>query len=51
MEKLTSENDLSVIKGKSDGNVLPISINGHWFAKKESKISLFPLKSEKNLLS
>ena len=37
-EKSTSESDFSVDKGKSDGNVLPLSINEHCFAKKELKI-------------
>ena len=37
IEKLTSRNDLSEIKEKSDGNVLPFSINEHCFAKKELK--------------
>ena len=50
-EKSTSESDFSVIKGKSDGNVLPLSINEHCFAKKELRISLFSLKSVINLLS
>ena len=50
-EKSTSESDFSVIKGKSDGNVLPLSINEHCFAKKEFNISLFSLKSVINLLS
>ena len=44
-EKSTSESDFSVIKGKSDGNVLPLSINEHCLAKKELKISLVSLKS------
>ena len=44
-EKSTSESDFSVIKGKSDCNVLPLSINEHCFAKKELKILLFSLKS------
>ena len=38
-------------KEKSDGNVLPLSINEHCFAKKELNISLFSLKSVINLLS
>ena len=50
-EKSTSESDFFVIKGKSDGNALPLSINEHCFAKKELKISLFSLKSVINLLS
>ena len=51
IENSTSESDFSVIKGKSDGNVLPLSINEHCFAKKELKISLFSLTSMINLLS
>ena len=35
IENSTSESDLSVIKGKSDNNVLPLSINKHCFAKKD----------------
>ena len=50
-DKSTSESDFSVTKGKSDGNVLPLSINEHSFAKKELNISLFSLKSVTNLLS
>ena len=50
IEKSTSDSDFSVIKGKSDGNVLPLSINEHCFAK-ELKISLFSLKSVIMLLS
>ena len=50
-KKSTSESDLSVIKGKSDGKILPLAINGHCFAKKELKIPLFSLKSVINLLS
>ena len=45
VKKSTSESDLSVIKGKSDGNALPLSINERCFAKKELKISLFSFKS------
>ena len=41
----------SLIKGKSDGNVLPLAINEHCFAKKELKVLLFSLKSVINLLS
>ena len=41
-EKSTSESDFSVIKGKSDGNVLQLSISEHYFAKKE-----FLIKSNK----
>ena len=47
----TSNNDFSEIKGKSDDNVLPSSVNEHCFAKKELEISLFSLKSVINLLS
>ena len=36
-----SESDLFVIKEKSEGNVLPLSVSEHCFAKKEFKISLF----------
>ena len=50
-EKSASESDLFMIKGKSDGNVLQLSINEHCFAKKELKISLFSLKSVMNLSS
>ena len=42
-EKSTSESDFSVIKGKGEGNVLPLSINEHYFAKKE-----FLIKSNKS---
>ena len=45
-EKSTSESDFSVIKGKSDGNVLPLSINEHYFAKKE-----FLIKSNKRVFN
>ena len=34
-EKSTSESDFSVIKGKSDGNALPLSISEHCFTKKD----------------
>ena len=37
IDKLTSESDFSVIKGKNDGNVLPLSINEHCFAKEGVK--------------
>ena len=40
-----------MIKRKSDGNVLPLSISEHCFSKKELKIWLFSLKSVINLLS
>ena len=56
-EKSTSESDFSVIKGKRDGNVLPLSINVEYqiikycFAKKELKILLFSLNPMINLLS
>ena len=50
-KKSTSESDFSVIKGKSDSNVLPLSINELCFPKKELKILLFSLKSVINLLS
>ena len=50
-EKSTSNSDLSVIKGKSGGNVLPLSINEHCFVKKELKILLFSLNLVINLLS
>lgn len=33
------EIDLSVIKWKSEGNVLPLSINEHWVKKKRIKNS------------
>ena len=46
IEKLTSESDLPVINRKSNGNVHPLSINEHCFAKKELKISLFSLKQQ-----
>ena len=36
-----SESDLFVIKEKSEGNVLPLSVSEHCFAKTELKISLF----------
>ena len=36
-EKSTTKSSFSVIKGKSDGNVLPLSIHEHCFAKKEFK--------------
>ena len=36
-----SESDLFVIKEKSEGNVLPLSVSEHCFVKKELKISLF----------
>lgn len=36
-----SESDLFVIKEKSEGNVLPLLVSEHCFAKKELKISLF----------
>ena len=51
IERSTSDIDLSVIKGKSDGNVLPLSTNEHCFIKKELKISLFSLKLLMNLLT
>ena len=35
-EKSTSESDFSVIKGKSDSNVLPLSINERCFAKNDT---------------
>ena len=44
VEKSTFESDFSVMKGKSDGIVLPLSISEHCFAKKELQISLFPSK-------
>ena len=40
-ELYLSQSRLSLIKGKSDRNVLPLSVNEHCFAKKELKISLF----------
>ena len=45
-EKSTSESDFSVIKGKSDGNVLQLSISEHYFAKKEFliKFNKSPIK-------
>ena len=51
IENSISDSDLSVIKGKSDGNMLPLSINEHCFTKQELKFSLFFLKSVINLLS
>ena len=50
IEKWTSESDFSIVKGNSDGNLLPLSINEHCFAKKGLKIWLFSLKSVINLL-
>ena len=35
IEKSTFKTDLSVTKGKSDGNVLPLSINEQCFSKNE----------------
>ena len=51
MEKTTFESDLSVIKGKSDGNVFPLSINELCSEKKELKSLLFSLKLVIGLLS
>ena len=42
-EKSASESDFSGIKGKGDSNVLPLSINEHYFAKEE-----FLIKSNKS---
>ena len=50
-EESTPESDFFVIKGKSDGNVLPLSTNEHCFTKKEFKILFLSLKSVTNLLS
>ena len=50
-KKSTSESDFSVMEGKTDGNVLALSLNEHFFTKKELKILLFPFKSVINLLS
>ena len=51
MEKSSSNSDLSVMKGKSEDNVLPLSINERCLAKEELKILLFSLKSVINLFS
>ena len=45
IEKTTSESDLSVIRLKGEGKVLPLRINERCFAKKGLKVSIFSLKS------
>ena len=41
IEKSTYETDLSIIKEKSDSNVLPLSFNEHCFVKKELRFHSF----------
>ena len=41
IEKSTYESDLSIIKEKSDSNVLPLSFNEHCFVKKELRFRSF----------
>ena len=41
IEKSTYEKDLSIIKEKSDSNVLPLSFNEHCFVKKELRFRSF----------
>ena len=39
------------MKGMSEGNVLPLSVNEHCLANEELKVSFFSLKSVINLIS
>ena len=49
-KKSTSENDISLIKGKGDSTVLPLSINEHRFVRKELKISPFFEVSDRSII-
>ena len=49
-KKSTSENDFSLIKGKGDSAVLPLSINEHCFVRKELKISPFFEVSDRSII-
>ena len=40
LQKSASESDFSKIKGKSDGNVLPLSINEHCSEKEKIKVAV-----------
>lgn len=46
-----SESDLFVIKGKSEGNVLPLSVSEHCFAKKELRFRSFFEVSDKFIIA
>lgn len=48
VEKSTSKSDFYVIRGKSESNLLSLSIHKHCFAEKELEMLLFSLKSAIN---